>query len=405
MTKVNIHKYSILLFILMIAGFTSCKKDLSAPPSITRVRANFPNPNDSTLSSAGPGQWIVIVGSNLASTREIYFNGYAGAFNNGIFSDTSMVVQIPADMPFATLDQSKLNTIRVVNGSGEITYSFPIKPDAPVITSMSNEMAVAGETVTIYGNNFFYIDKVVFPGNIAVTTGITTNNAGNTLTVTVPAGITTSGTISIVNRYGTGTSVLLFNDMTTGVIHNWDNVSNYSWGAGSSNSSATYPNNRGYYGTMNSSALNSGDFGWWNGNRSLNTNSGQWVPVANLSETLDKFAVKFEINVTSAWKGASIYILKDYSWTYVARYEPWLNNGAATDFTTNGWQTVVVPLSKFKKKANGLDGTGDPAASLTTLLGANGTGSIHFFLVNSGTATSTDIATGIDNIRVVRISN
>lgn len=405
MIKVSIHKYSILLIILMIAGFTSCKKDSAAPPTITRVRANLPNPNDSTLSSAGPGQWVVIVGSNLASTSQIYFNGYPGAFNNGIFSDTSMVVQIPADMPFATLDQTKLNTIRVVTGFGEVTYKFPIKPDAPVITSMSNEMAVAGETVEIYGNNFFYIDKVVFPGAIAVTTGITTNNAGNKLTVTIPAGITTGGTISVVNRYGTGTSILLFNDMVTGVIHNWDNVSNYSWGASSSNNSVNFPNNRGTYGTMNSSALNAGDFGWWNGNRSFNTNSGQWVPVANLSETLDKFAVKFEINVTAAWNGASIYILKDYNWTYVARYEPWLNNGTAGNFTTSGWQTIVMPLSKFKKKANGQDGTGDPAASLTALLGAAGKGSIHFFLVNSGTVKSTDVTTAIDNIRIVRISN
>lgn len=413
MNQIYINITKKLVFLILVTATllqVACKKESSSgagkdkgAPTIKGLRAISPKPNDSTLHVAGPGQYVVIRGTNLAYTKAIYFNGYQATFNAALFSDTTMVVQIPADMPFASLDQAKLNTIEVVTTSGDVVFKFPIVPPPPIISAMSNESAVAGTSVTIYGNNFFYIDKVVFPGGVAASSGIVSNTSGTTLTVTVPSGVTTGGTIKVVNRYGTGTSVLLFNDFITGVLLNYDNVNNFAWGAGSSNSSTAYPGNRGTYGVMSASAVGASDLGWWNGNRSINTNSAQWVSSANLSSSLDTYALKFEISVTKAWSGGSIYIVKDYDWTYLAVYNPWKNtDGTVTNFTTNGWLTVTIPLSSFKTKANNLDGTGDSAPSLSKLLGS-GSGGINFMFVNNGITAVSSFEAAIDNIRIEKV--
>lgn len=398
-----------MLLLLMISGcllsLFSCKKTSNeGNPVITQVRAIAPAPNDSILKKAGPGEWVVIQGANLATASQIFFNGYPATFNSALFSAGNLVVLIPADMPFATLKPAELNTIRVVTPTGSVVYTFPIVPPPPVIASVSNEYATEGTRVTITGNNFFYIDKVIFPGGVAATTNIASNASGTSLEVTVPAGITTGGTIQVVNRYGTGISVLRFNDFTTGVLHNYDNVNNYDWGAGNSNSSTTYPGNRGYYGVLKATGVGAGDFGWWNGNRPVNVKSGQWVAAADLSKPVGNYALKFEINVTKPWKNGSLFLMKDYNWSYVARYEAWKKvDGTVADFTTTGWQTVTIPLNQFKSKANGQDGTGDPATSLSALLGS-GSGGFNMFLVNPGTTTVEDFEVAVDNFRVVKIA-
>lgn len=395
----------LVIAIAIMAGFTACKKDNDGGnPSVSRVRANIPKPNDSTLTKAGPGQWVVIEGTGFSSTVEIYFNGWPASFNAALFSDNSMVVLIPADMPFASLDQSKLNTIRIVTRSGETTYTFPIEPPPPVISGMSNEMAVAGDAVTIYGNNFFFIDKVIFPGNVEVTANITTNASGTTLDLTIPAGITQSGTIKVVNRYGTGTSLLLFNDNTTGILCNFDNVNTINNWAGvilSSDASA-FPGNHGMYARMTYNSVAAGDWAWWGGGRSINVEtSRQWVPVANLSEPISNFALKFEINTKIPWKNGTILLDKDYGWNYQARYEGWNTGSGSADYNSNGWKTVVIPLGNFRQS----NGTAAAASSLTALLGASGAGGFNLFFINAGTTTVAQFDAAIDNFRVVRISN
>ena len=390
-----------LMAITVLIGFAACKKNNNEnAPSISRVRANLPAPNDSSLSKAGPGEWVVIEGSGFSTTNAVFFNGWPAQFNATLFSDNSMVVLIPADMPFASLEQSKLNTIQVITQFGQTTYTFPIEPPPPIITAMSNEMAFADETVTITGNNFFFIDKVVFPDNKEATTGIVTNESGTTLTVKVPAGITGSGPIKVINRYGADTSVLLFNDMVTGMLNNYDNVNNFEWGAGSSSSSADYPGNHGTYGVMAAAGISGGDFGWWNGSRSINIKSATWLSSSELTKPVDNYALKFEISVKKPWSAGSIFIVKDYNWTYLARYEPWVGTGGS--FSVNGWQTVTIPLSSFKTKANGADGTGSAPSSLSVLLGS-GAGNTNLMFVNTGTTTVQDFEAAIDNIRVVKI--
>jgi Surface glycan-binding protein B xyloglucan binding domain len=394
----------IAILSVMIAACNKDKDKLTGPPTVTRVRANLPAPSDSTLSKAGPGQWIVIEGGNLAATSQLYFNGWPATFNNGLFSNNSMVVLIPSDMPFASLDQSKLNSIRIVNPSGETTYTFAIEPPPPIITAMSNEMAVAGDQVTIYGNNFFFITKVVFPGNVEVTTGITTNASGTELNLTIPAGITSAGTIKVINRYGTGTSILLFNDVETGVLCNFDNVNTINNWAGVtiSNSATDFPGNSGTYARLTYSNIAAGDGTWWCCGRSINCDDAkQWVPVANLNEATSNFALKFEINTKVPWKHGAMILDRSFSFNYQGKYEGWNTAAGNIEYTSNGWKTVVIPLSNFKNNS----GNGSPAPSLTALLGAAGNGGFNLFFLNTSSAAITTFDAAVDNFRVVRVSN
>lgn len=396
---------ALLLLTTIVLAQYACKKEKAGGPSITRVRASSPSPNDSTLTMAGPGQTIVIQGANLAGATQVFFNGYPAYINPALFSDNSIIVTIPADMPFGLLSPDNLNTIKVITPAGEVVYNFPIIPSAAGITAMSNEDALPGDRVTIYGNSFFFVKKVIFPGGIEVTGNLTANDAGNQLQVTVPNGVTKGGPITVQTIYGSATSVLLFNDLSTGVLHNNDNVANFDWGCDVITDASLFPGGRGTYNRMTFADINGGDWGWWNSGRSLNTKSVQWIPAANLNDPVASYALKFEINLKTPWSAGKIFVVKDYTWNYVALYSPWLNaDGSSKTFTTNGWQTVTIPLSTFKAKDNnGNDGMGTSIPSLKALVGDSGAGSISLFFINNGTTTIEKFDIAVDNIRIVKI--
>lgn len=376
----------------------ACKKDNNyGAPSIRQIRAISPKPNDSVLTAALPGQIVVIQGSHLATTSQIYFDGFAAAVNTSLFSDTTLVITVPS-IAWDSVPNGKLNTVDVVTAGGKVTYKFNITPPTPSITSLSNEMALAGQTLVINGNSFYGISKVIFPGGIAVTnftvSGITK------ITLTVPPGITTGGPLQVVGTYGTGTSILLFNDYTTGMLTTFDDA-NYSWGSYQVTNDATlFPGNTGKYSRIAVAGVGGGDFAWYDGVRSMNTNGVTWIPSGHLNDPLTSYALKFEMSLRKPWNGASFYIVKDYTWTYLARYEPWKTTGAA--YTTSGWQTVVLPLTLFKTKANNLDGTGDSAPSLSALVGG-GSGSLSFMFINSDATAAPAFDGAFDNFRIVKI--
>jgi hypothetical protein len=401
--------YKLLIPILLafvVCTQYACKKDNSGGPVITGLRASAPAPNDSTLTKAGPGQVVVIQGTNLASAKQILFNGYPAPFNSALFANNTIIVAIPADMPFGRLNPDDLNTVKVITSEGEAVYTFPIVPSAATIIAMSNEDALPGTRVTIYGSNFFFIKKVTFPGGIEVTTNLSANDAGNQLQVTVPAGVTTGGPITVQTLYGTATSVLRFNDLTTGVLHNSDNVSNFVWGCDVVTDASLFPGGRGTYNRMVFTNVNGGDGSWWNGGRSLHTNSVQWIPASNVSDPLDNYALKFEISLKTPWSAGKLLIVKDSKFdTYQVLLSPWLNaDGSTTTVTTNGWQTVIIPLTSFKAKdGSGNYAMGSVVPSLKALVGDTGAGSFDLMFLNTGSTAIANFDMAIDNIRIVKI--
>jgi hypothetical protein len=392
----------IIPLLLLLAGFAACKKDSEGKPSITRLRAISPAPNDSTLTTAGPGQTVVIQGTNLASTTQIYFNGYPAPFNSAILSDNNIVVAIPADMPFASLDKSQLNTVKVVTKSGEVVFNFPVVPPPPIVSTMSYENAAAGTKVTITGNNFFFIDKVVFPGGKEATTNITTTPSGTSLEVTVPAGITLAGTVQVVNRYGTGTSVFRFNDYATGMLTNFDDINKFDWGSTVTDDATLFPGNHGKYARLAQDNITGNNWDWWNGKRGIITKAVDWLPASEMSKPAGDYAMKFDIYVKEAWSTGVLMIgpPPNDSWNYMYRYEPWKTQ---PDFKTAGWITVTVPISEFRKKSStGTDGAGDPAATVGDVIGSIDE-IVKFMFVNDTGTPLAKLDMAVDNIRVLKI--
>jgi len=403
MKKLNHIKSCLLLVWLAAAAFMQpgCKKDATSSskgtPVITSIRNYVAHPGDSLLSSVGTGQWVVISGKNLKGALAINFDGVKGSFNDAWFSDTSAIALIPAVIAFPTVPSDKLNTIQYITNHGQTTFSFPIVAPAPTITGVSNEDANPGDSVKINGLSFFFVKSVIYGGiNI---TSFKSSNDGTSISLAVPAGITqTGGIVSVETKSGKAATVYSIHNLVNGVLNNYDNINNFSWGSGTSNSSATYPGNTGYYGIMKASNVPAGDGSWWNDGRSINTNSAQWIPQANMKDTLSHYVLKFEISVTKPWTNGSIQIVKDYSWTYSALYHPWkTSTGATVPFTTKGWQTVTIPLSNF------VDSEGFPAPTLSDLLGSAGAGAINVTFTNDGSSTVQNFEAAIDNIRVVRV--
>ncbi|CAH0304511.1 MULTISPECIES: glycan-binding surface protein [unclassified Pedobacter] len=398
LNRANSHLLLILVAIIFFA-VQGCKKDASSssssgPPVITGVRNYVPSPGDSLLTRVGTGKWVVITGSNLKGALQIYFNGVKGSFNDAWFSDTSAIVLMPAVIPFPLVEPSQLNTIRFVTTKGETTFSFPIVAPAPTISEISNESANPGDSVTIKGLNFFFIQRVSYAG--VEVTGFKGANDGTVISMAVPASVSTPGPVIVTTKSGTATTFYNVHDFTTGVLNNYDGINTFSWGSDVSNSAVNFPGNNGNYGILKATNIPAGNGSWWEGGRSINTNAVQWVPTANLQDTLNKYSLKFEIAVKKPWTDGSIQIVKDYTFTYSAFYRPWKNaNGSNGSFKTNGWQTVTVPLSNFLK--NGL-----PSPTLTELLGSTGNGAINVTFTNDGSTVVTDFEAAIDNIRIVK---
>lgn len=388
-----------LLTLSVILVQSACKKDGAGNgPVITSVRNYAASPNDTLVTSVTTGQWVVLVGHNLKDAIQIAFNGVPATINSVMFSDTSAAVQVPSVIPFPSVSEEDRNTIRFTTQRGVTVYKFNINAPAPVITGISNENANQGDSVYIYGSNLFYIEKITFAGSPV--TAYAASADGASIGFILPS-LTHSGPVVVTTQSGTVSTAYNVNDVSTGMLCNFDNINTFSWGATMDNSSAKFPGNRGYYAVLSNGILPAGDGSWWNAQRSINTNSVQWVPADSLKVPIDQYALKFEINVPDAWNGTSMYIIKDYSFDLMARYEPWLDaTGTAFAYTTKGWRTVTIPLSLFRKE----NGKGVAAASLQELLGSTGAGAINIQTQNfSSLPTASGLTAAIDNIRIVKI--
>lgn len=399
----RINKFQIIVLLLaLFTGFVACDKDNDSKPVITKLRAISPAPNDSTLTLAGPGQTVVIQGSGFASTTQVFFNGYPSPFNSALLSDNNLVVTIPADMPFASLDPAQLNTIKVVTRNGEVVFNFPVVPPPAIVSTASNENAKAGERITIAGNNFFFVEKVIFPGEVAVTANIVAAASGTSLEVTVPAGVTQAGTIQVVTKFGTGTSVFRFNDFATGMIVNFDDINFFEWGCTIRDDASLFPGNHGKYAHLQQDGITGNNWDWWNGKRGIITLKKDWLPASENGNPAANYAMKFDIYVKEPWSTGVLLIgpPPNDTWNYMHRYEPWKTQA---NFKTTGWITVTVPLSEFRKKSSaGTDGAGDPASTVADVIGGIDE-IVKFMFVNDTGTPIAKLDMAIDNIRVYKI--
>jgi signal peptidase I len=371
-------------------------------PTITAISDVFANPGDS----------VFLYGTNLVLVENLTYGGAKISSYKSNLDGTSLGFVMPSPAPTS-------GKVLLTTKSGATSFDILA---LPTITGVSNENAVPGDSVYVYGTYLKGVQTFTF-GGVAITS-YKLAAKGNSIGFVLPSSVHT-GPASVTTVFGTATTVYdVYNQYnvqyvgsaTTGVLANmeWGDAFGWGWWGGANLSvsdagrtggwltlCADMATNPGMFMSINEGTLAAGAKG-----SSIPLGAAQWIPAANMNDPVDNWAIKFEINIPKAWNGGSVCIQSGFSGSYTARYEPWqISSTATAAYTTKGWTTVTIPLSMFRAKDATLgEGKGASVTTLANLLGPTGNAGCSVFINNYGTsATTTGFYGGFDNFRVVKI--
>jgi hypothetical protein len=397
-----------LLFVLLAA----CSKDDDGGggvPIINSVSLLDSARQDSAFVRALPGTLILITGQNLTGITKVSFNGLDAYFNPTYNTSTHLIITIPDDVPTEATDPDVPNTIRVVTTHGETSYSFTIDIPPPSIFAISNENALAGDSLIVYGSSLWLIDKIVLPGGREVSAFIS-NEEGTRVGFLMPDVGDDTGRLVIQAKYGTAMSDGPLNDHQSGdVISNLtadgetgeQPVFNWAWwGANRTSDPTLFPGTRGAYLQNIFGGVGADDGAWWNGNRSGNFNDVPMFTAAIMTQQAANYALKFEMNTKEPWT-AGINVLR-FGENYAFRLMPWTTAPDGKFDTEDKWVTVTIPLSAFKTKADDVEGTGAGAATMGDLLKPGGVVAFGYRFITEDDPVDVYNA-AYDNFRIIKI--
>lgn len=397
-------RWLITLIVITSLQFSCKKNDNLGAPVITGISAISPAPDDSALTQVTPGQLVVIQGKNFKDAKQIFFDGYPASINSALNTNNTMVITVPAEITFTSLQPDVANTIRLITSRGETIFKFPVIPPPPIINSISNEFAQAGEKITLTGSYLYTINKIIFPGNIEVTNGFTSVESGKSLQVTVPDNVMSgsSDSIAVVTSGGIGKAA--FNN-TFGIVANFDwgdpKFGWQYWGGINSDDASAFPGGWGNYIEIKpANTINAGDGSWYADNRAVMVAASSWEGV-NLADPTTNYALKFEMSVKDPWTMGSLMIAINGNFNYLARYAPWEKTSSG-QFKTDGWITVSIPLSGFLSGEGNYNSSGTPASNVGGLTGGNDGATIQIMLYNDGATPIASFDAAFDNVRVVK---
>lgn len=353
-----------LIFGLSFVGlFNSCEDNddgSDSPVTITKVfleNAQSTVP-DREVTFARLGQLIRLEGSGFTGVKSVLINGESCFFNPVFVTDKSMLVQISNDVPTIEAADNVRNTIQIIKSeSNKYVYPFEVRAAAPSITRISHTMPQAGDVITVYGTGLQGITSVIFPGNVTVTQDIVSDDeTGESFTVVVPAGLTEGGAILATGANGGAYSPEYFN-YRKGLIHNFDDAQNYSWGSGIDNTALTEtlpagkrPASQGGYQVFNATgnlAANSDQRFWLNSTSIFGAITG-YIPGSTAASDC---GIQMDIYVEGVWNSGIIrFVMADGSGAsrYCMIYRPVYPDGAydIAAFENPGcWFTVTLPFS------------------------------------------------------------
>lgn len=398
-------------------------------PTVKYIRPAGAAASDSLLVSGYLDNIICLVGENLTSIRQMYFNDQEAILNTSYITDNTLLVTIPGGIP-----EVVTNKIYMICASNDtVTYDFSVQVPAPSVRSISCEWAAPGKEATIYGD--YFIDdpnvplSLSFAGNVEVPRENIKSISKTVIKFEVPENWT-EGYMNVTSIYGTSRSAFKFHD-STNILFDWDGsrgglATGHGWRNGVVHAPGTdadieaVDGNYLYFagdllgGVGSSWAEDQFSFNYWP------DDAGEFGPLsdreefARLIETkgVDNLQLKFEICVpaTNPWQSCALQVMFTgnnvvtyntasnayFSDTSVTRalYIPWKSAGS---FDTGGeWQTASIPLNTFTYTHEG-------ASSGTTLKPDQLTG-LTFFVWNGGVEGSDcSPVIAIDNIRVVPV--
>jgi hypothetical protein len=379
-----------------------------------------PAPYITSISFDNTGTEVFINGANFQGIKKITFPGGDTALGFSVNKDYNIIAAIIP--PGSGLTDS----LRVFVTYGVASYAFP---PPMTITGVSNENAVAGDTITLTGTNFVVINKVIFPGGIAGTQLHV--QSVNQLTVVVPPGVTAPDTLRINGVLGNASSTQLFDSYIThpspGYLCDFngsgnggtsDNEGFVNWTGGymsAANAATTYPGGTGAVGFLTNAAAMPGS-----SNPGSQGNAGfeqlldlPWV--SNTALPVAGYSLKFEIYVTTPWTAGELWIMNGdwYAWhNWLARYAPW-ETAVGGKFQPSSWRTVTIPLSQFESATGGSNSDNNewdlksfPTGGSNPVHFSDFTAtSLCFTLVNdqsSPAVPANGLNFAIDNIRIVK---
>lgn len=198
-----------LTMVIAIAGiYSACTKNESAPnngePRIRYVRITNPTSADSLLVSAGQGNLIAIVGENLESAREIWFNDQKAALTPTYITSTTILVTVPSQIPTAINNKLKI----IFEGGKVLEHDFVVDISEPLVSSMVSEYVATGDVATIRGDFFYEPLTVTFAGGV---NGELESVEDKIIKVRVPAGAQ-PGQITVKTNFGETKSDFWFRD-------------------------------------------------------------------------------------------------------------------------------------------------------------------------------------------------
>ena len=358
-------------------------------PTLKYVRSPLPEEADSLLVGAYLGNTVCLVGDNLRSIYELYFNDQKATLNTSYMTDHTVLVDIPKNIP-----EEVTNKIYMITKSGEkVDFDFSVMVPAPVVSSMSCEYAPAGSEAVLYGD--YFVDDpnvpltISMPGDITVEGEQITSITKTAVKFIVPEGAM-QGNIRVKSIYGTGQSVFQYKD-TRNILFDWDG--NYEGALAAGNSwngdnekkgqiLASVPSVDNNYMVLGTTLLSGGQWDtppeytmmYW---PDLNATEG-CVPLYDLPQfkkmledyTIEELALKFEVYVPTSnpWMAEGMQIMftsldeasiqkhnNDYLYqTETPRgvWVPWEETGSYD--TGDQWVTVTLKMSEFNKQLSGV---------------------------------------------------
>ena len=181
------------------------------------------------VNSANPGSALVIIGDNLRSVNEIWFNDQKATLNQSTITDNTLFVSVPGNVPTEVSDK----IFFVTTGKDTVTYDFKVLISSPVINSMPNEYAKNGTALKLRGN--YFIDDPNVPLTISFT-GVDGSLIPAKITeiaedfmsvdIVIPEGAA-SGPIYATSVYGTSKSSVWYKD-TRGLLFDFDSPNGIS---------------------------------------------------------------------------------------------------------------------------------------------------------------------------------
>lgn len=432
MKKMKSNKYMnwFLASVLALAGLFvgACEDEpdryevASGIPVVKYVRVPDLAASDSLLSGAYMSSTICLVGENLRSIYELYFNDQKAILNTSYITDNTLIVNVPKDIP--SVVTNKIYMITQIKDT--INYDFKVLVPGPAISSMKCEWARPGELAEIRGD--YFIDDPSKPLTLKIgDTNIDIESfSQSNISFVVPENLTSSA-LEVTTIYGTTKSKFHYMDTRGMLFDDWGKdeggtgLTNHGWHAREIKKDEFSLD--GSYMELGGATMTA-DGGWADANFAFEYWPGDWntpqgftgtdIRLSDLVSFKDfkNMSLKFEMCIPSSnpWMAGAMQVIfsgddqvtmQTANNTFFnndtgyprALYRPWSSTGSYD--TADEWVTVTLPITdSFAYNQNG-------EKAKIPLTEKNFTG-LTIFVWGGGVAgTECDPIIKIDNIRAV----